>query len=157
MGRLAPALLASVLLAGLAAAGEPGRPDPEPARIRAVFDAYLATAAHPGGKALGMEVVGKDVVAFWSNGKTIEGRPDLRAACDAARAELRRDFVEFSATAKDVKIHRKGDVAWLTCRVTLAGTLTEDRGRFTRRTRSTYVFEKRDGRWRIVHEHSSRT
>jgi ketosteroid isomerase-like protein len=134
-----------------------GKPDAEVAKVRAVLDAYLATAKHPDGKPLAKDAVGKDVLAFWSSGKTLTGRPALRAACDAAQAELRRDFEEFAATARDVKIRRKGDVAWLTCRLVLAGTLTEERGPFERRTRSTFVFEKRDGKWVLVHEHSSRT
>lgn len=53
------------------------------------------------------------------------------------------------------RIRRRGDVAWATApheaRVTLANGQTQ-----TAEQRQTFVWERRAGRWQIVHEHASR-
>jgi len=154
------ALLAVPLLAigtlALAAADAPPKKDPDVEALKTALATYLTTATHPDRPPLPKDLFAEDIVAFWSSGSVYRGRAAMLAACEQATAELERDFEEFRATAKEVEVHRKGDLAWLTCRLVLAGTLTKERGDFERQVRSTFVFEKRDGKWRMVHEHSTR-
>lgn len=97
-----------------------------------------------------------DIEAFWSNKETYRGRDAVVEALQAAVRELEADFESFDAKAKEVKVNCRGNLAWVACRIELSGVLTEERGEFSRTIRSTFVFEKRDGRWQMVHEHSSR-
>ncbi len=124
--------------------------------VRAVLTAYMSSVSYPDPLPLDPRLFAEDVEGFWSDGKTYRGRDVFVAACKTAVAELKPDFVKFTAKPQDVKIRRSGDMAWIACRIELSGTLTQERGDFHRSIRSTFVLRKHNNRWQIVHEHSSR-
>jgi ketosteroid isomerase-like protein len=126
------------------------------AAVRAALKEYLATVTWPDPEPIDPRLFAADIEAFWSNGKTYHGREAVAKAMREGVDELKADFESFGAKAEDVKVHCKGDFAWVACRIEMKGTLTEDRGTFHRTIRSTFVFEKRSDRWQMVHEHSSR-
>jgi ketosteroid isomerase-like protein len=153
MIRTALALLPlSIAVAAVALAA----PDEGESAVRAVLAKYLESATVPGKPSFDPELFGEETLAFWSDGKAYDGRKAATYACVAAWRELAREFVEFRPVVHEERLVVSGDFAWFAGRVDLAGTLTGDRGEFRRTIRSTFVFEKTGGRWRIVHEHSSR-
>ena len=131
-------------------------PTEDKAVVQAALTEYLETVAYPAPKPIDPMLFADDIEAFWSNGKTHRGRDAMVKAMEEGVRELEADFESFAAKADDVHIHRRGDFAWVTCHIKLNGTLTEDRGSFSRTIRSSFVFEKRDDRWQMVHEHSGR-
>ncbi|MCP3918380.1 MAG: nuclear transport factor 2 family protein [bacterium] len=147
-------LLAAPLIGAIGGASATHRD--EDAAVRAVLDSYLAAVTCPDPKPLDVEILAADIEAFWSTGDRYLGRDAFAEAVAEGVADIVANFESFSAVAKDVTIRRKGDLAWLTCRVDVGGKLTRDRGATSHSVRSTFVFERRNDRWVMVHEHSSR-
>jgi ketosteroid isomerase-like protein len=72
------------------------------------------------------------------------------------RSTIFRDsFGDRKVTFNDVriKVHKSGEVAWLTGFVLFEGKSFGQP--FDLTARLTYILEKRDGRWIIVHTHAS--
>jgi ketosteroid isomerase-like protein len=126
------------------------------AGIRESLAAYLATASFPEPEPIDPELFTTGIEALWSNGETYQGRESVVEALEQTQREVEEAFESFEARAEQVHVRRRGDVAWVTCRITMKGTLTEGGGQFTRTVRSSFVFEKQDDRWRVAQEHSSR-
>ena len=68
-------------------------------------------------------------------------------------------FFDTATTAKltpndDLKVTRKGDVAWTTLTLHISATL-KDGNQMEMDGRQTSIWEKRSGKWVIVHEHIS--
>ncbi len=126
------------------------------AALRAALNEYLATVAYPDPKPIDPQLFAIDILAFWSNGETYRGREAVVQAMKVGVREIEADFESFAAKATKVHVRCEGDAAWVTCRISLGGTLTEERGKFRRTIRSTFVFEKVADRWQMIHEHSSR-
>ena len=145
-----------LVLAAVGAALAATADDGDEAAVDAVLAKYLATATWPGDPEFDPKIFSEDVRAWWSSGKTYEGRKAATAAVVNAHRELEREFVKFKPVVTGKRLVVKGDLAWVACNIDLIGELTKERGEFHKRIRSTFVFEKRDGRWRISHEHSSR-
>jgi ketosteroid isomerase-like protein len=131
-------------------------PADDDAGIRESLAAYLAAASFPEPKPIDPELFTVDIEALWSNGKTYRGRESVLKALQESQLELEEAFESFGARAEQVRVQRRGDVAWVTCRIKMNGTLTEGGGPFARIVRSTFVFEQQGHRWRMAHEHSSR-
>jgi len=130
-------------------------PDDEDAAVRAILDSYLGTLTCTDPKPVDDVIFGTEIEAFWSNGEAYVGRRAVAKAMDAGVAQIAANFDSFSSVAEDVTIRREGNLAWLTCRIESLGELNRERGRSAQKVRSTFIFEKRDSTWAMVHEHSS--
>jgi ketosteroid isomerase-like protein len=130
-------------------------PTSDVAGIRAVLASYLAGATFPNPGPIDPEMFTDDIEAMWSDGNTYRGRDSVVRAFERSQLELAA-FETFRAKAEDVRIAGRAGVAVLTCRIELRGTWIEGEEPFTRTIRSTFVFEKQGGQWRIGHEHSNR-
>ncbi len=128
----------------------------EDALLHAAVDRYLSFVAVPDPHPIDPLLFASDIEAFWSNGLTYRGRDAVVQAIESGVREVATDFQSMQAKVEGVTLHRKGHLAWLACRIHFDGTLKEDNSPFSRTIRSTFVFEKRGGRWQMVHEHSSR-
>ena len=147
-------IAAITLVAFVSGASTP--PVDDDAAVRAALNSYLATVAYPDPKPIDPTLFATEIDAFWSNGETYRGRSAVVKALNIGVREVAAEFGTFAVKAEDVNVHRQGNLAWVVCRIDLAGTLTEQRGTFHRTIRSTFVFEKGEERWQMVHEHSSR-
>ena len=127
----------------------------EDSAVRDVLRAYMSSMSYPDPAPVDPLVFAEDVEGFASNGKTNRGRDEFVAAFKSGIAEVERGFVKFVAEPKDVMLRRSGSMAWITCRIELRGTRTQGRGPFNQIIRSTFVLRKQNGRWQIVHEHTS--
>lgn len=125
------------------------------ASIRAVLESYLAGATYPDPAPIDPEIFADDVQALWSNGKTYSGRDTLVSELERSKRELGDSFESFKAEAKDVRMLGRAGVAVVTCRIEMRGTLLEGQKPFASAIRTTLVFERQGGRWRIAHEHSN--
>jgi len=64
-----------------------------------------------------------------------------------------RNTVEIRFTIRDVQVHVEGTLAWLTCTEDI---LSETRGNIgVTSALATNIFERRGGRWLMIHHHSS--
>jgi ketosteroid isomerase-like protein len=124
------------------------------AGIRASLDAYLGTASLPEPKPVDPDLFAADIEALWSNGETYRGRASVVEALEEGQRELEGAFESFEASAEQVHVQQRGDVAWLTCLIELKGTPKGGGGPFARTIRSTFVFERQGDRWQMAHEHS---
>ena len=78
---------------------------------------------------------------------------------DAWREIVQKSFEQYDsaeASLRDVviEINHSGDVSWLTCYLDLK-SVVQGEERNEKGTSATYVFEKRNGKWLIVHAHWS--
>jgi len=151
-----PALSAIGLAAVVLIGGAQPPADGEARAVRGVLDAYLDSAMFPNHTPIEPAWFAGDIEAFWSGGQHLRGREAVVAALTEGVRELAAEFATFKITPADVHLHRAGDLAWIACRLDFAGQLAGDGGPFSRTVGSTFVFEKRAGRWQMVHEHSSR-
>ncbi len=95
----------------------------------------------------------------WAHGAYVKcvhpGWP-LLVGWDAVRASWEQIFAstaEMRFTVADVRVASVGNLAWVTCTENI---LSEVRGRVGVTTvLATNVFERVDGRWRLVHHHAS--
>jgi ketosteroid isomerase-like protein len=143
-----------VLLAGMGLSLSPE--SAEKGRIKKVLSDYVDYVNKGGPVLQDTTIFAEDIVAFWSNGNVYEGRDAVVAAHKEGREEVVQIMTSFTMTPEDIKIHLKGDIAWLTCNLHAKGVVKETKGKFERWVRSTFVFEKRDAKWQMVHEHSTR-
>jgi ketosteroid isomerase-like protein len=70
-----------------------------------------------------------------------------------------KNFFDTSVSCKlipndDLQVTRKGDIAWTTLTFHLSAVL-KDGNKLEVDARQTSIWEKRDGKWLIVHEHIS--
>ena len=64
------------------------------------------------------------------------------------------DSAEVSYRDEVIKMHSSGEVSWLTCYLDLK-SVSQGEERIVKGTSATYVLEKRNGKWLIVHAHWS--
>jgi ketosteroid isomerase-like protein len=150
-------LIVAIVAVGLNACATAGaRAVDEPDAVRDTLRTLLSSASLPDPAPVDPELLAENVEGFWSDGRTHRGRDAFVAAYETAVAELEAEFETFSIEPTDVTLALSGDMACLSCRLELGGVLTGERGEYHRTVRSTFVFHKQDGRWQLVHEHSSR-
>jgi ketosteroid isomerase-like protein len=125
------------------------------AGIRESLATYLAAASLPEPKPIDPELFAADIEALWSNGETYRGRESVVKALEESQRELEATFDSFGAKAERVRVHSRGDVAWVMCRIKMNGTRTEGGAPFARTVRSTFVFQRKGDHWQMTHEHSS--
>ena len=131
------------------------RPGDDGAGPRVALDEYLSFAQYPDSRPVDPGLFASDIEAFWSNNTEHRGRDAVAKAIEVSMREVADNMTSFTPSATDVTVHRKGDLAWLTCRIQSKGVLRDGDAPFHRTVRSTFIFEKRAGRWQMVHEHSS--
>lgn len=122
------------------------------ARVRPLVDEYFAAW-----RAMDVDRAGKlyakdaDILYFDGAPLKYSGWAEYAKGARAGFAALRA--VEIGPST-DLVIHRSGNVAWSTG--TMWMTVVPNQGDSTRlNVRSTIIWEKRGGRWLIVHEHLS--
>lgn len=130
-------------------------PEDDGAGPRAALDEYLSFARHPDPQTIDPELFAPEIEAFWSDNSEHHGREAVVKATEASMREVADHLKSFTFSATDVTVRRKGDLAWLTCRIHSKGILKDGDTPYQRTIRSTFIFEKRAGRWQMVHEHSS--
>ncbi|MBN2447130.1 MAG: nuclear transport factor 2 family protein [Phycisphaerae bacterium] len=151
---IAATLMATGLIVITLGAGKPT--DNSEQEIRGIIDAYMASVAYPTAKPLDVKLLAEDIEALWSNGQVLHGREEVAKAMAEAVEATQASFERLGAKAVNVKMRIRGDMAWATCQLSVHGTLNRDGGEFESVVRTTFVFERRDGHWLMVHEHSSR-
>ena len=83
-----------------------------------------------------------------------QGRDQIAAYHGRARADVAGAFAQFQATLTNASVQVRGDIAWGVCEFQLTGTLNSGQP-ISRLHRCSFVFERRQGRWQIIHEHSA--
>ncbi len=124
----------------------------EAAAVSAVLDSYVKAVLYED-----MELYGKNVahdetmVNFGGFGGPINGWTALQELMQQQNASLSDTKIDVS----DLKIHVSPDgrLAWATCLWTLTATVGEDRVELP--LRCTWILEKRENQWVIVHFHKS--
>jgi len=127
----------------------------EGAAIKAVLDAYFAVVRFPEPADIDPELFAPDVYVLWSKGESHVGRDAVVAQLEKGKGTFEATFESLTTTLRDVEVHVHGDFAWVTALVHLDGTGKGNKAPLDRDVRATFVLEKSDGRWRIVHEHDS--
>ncbi len=125
------------------------------AAIRETIQQQLSFTTIPGDTKLNPDIYTEDVYMMWPGGETHRGRNDVTAAFDKYRQQLAKDFATFAFKTEDLQIHLNGEVAWATTRILTNATTSEKKEPITDRSWSTFVLLKKDGKWRITHEHNS--
>lgn len=79
---------------------------------------------------------------------------------DSIRTNMQRNVLDTLSSLKqtagdDVRVRRRGDVAWTAGTFTVAGKRKADGKELKLTARHTFIWEKKDGAWVDVHEHSS--
>ena len=143
----------SVLSVLMSIAGS--HPGDDGAGPRVALDEYLSFAKYPHPRPVDPGLFATDIVAFWSNNTEHYGRDAVAKATEVSMREVADHLKSFTLSATNVTVHRQGDLAWLTCRIHSKGILKDGDAPYQRTIRSTFLFEKRAGRWQMVHEHSS--
>jgi uncharacterized protein (TIGR02246 family) len=124
----------------------------ETAAVSAVLDSYVKAVENED-----MEAYGKNVahdaamVNFGGFGDPIYGWAALEDVMEQQNAALSETHIDVS----DLRIHISpdGTLAWATCLWTLGAKMGENP--VTLPVRCTWVLEKREGSWVIVHFHKS--
>ncbi len=128
----------------------------EDAAIRAIMDSYLKSVTFPDPPKLDPKCIATDVLAIWSDGTTHEGREAFMRALQVGIDEVAKHFETFEVEPERQVVRRSGTHAWTYSKIRMSGVLKDGKGSFGRTVHSTFVLEKRDDRWQIVHELSSR-
>lgn len=123
--------------------------------VRAALEQYLSFVDYPNPPRLDPHLFARDVQAFWSKGQTYADRQSVIRALEDDRRQAATHFKSLDAQARNVSIHGSGDIAWVTCEIHIKGELRQTSGPYQRAVRSTFIFERREGRWQMTHEHSS--
>ena len=126
------------------------------AAIRALVSSYFRSLKYPDPPKFDQENIAHDVIGAWSDGKVHKGRDAFLRAHAKGVEEVAANFKSFSAEAESQVVRPLGKMAWVFCRSSLTGVLKDGKTTFQRKIDSTFVLEKRDGRWRLVHELSRR-
>ncbi|GEM_PF-5299192 len=142
-------LLASILMSAGTWAVE------EEVAIREVIQQQLMFTKIPGDTKLDPGIYTGDVYMMWPNGETHRGQNDVVSAFEKYRKQLAKDFTTFEFKAEDLQIRVNGDFAWATTRILMNATTQEKKQPVSDRSWSTFVLNKKDGKWRIAHEHNS--
>lgn len=93
----------------------------------------------------------KSAVAIESSGAMHKGLPAIRRMYRSAFEEVVWEKVRL----KDLEVHRKGDVAWATCRFRADATLKANDARIVFTSQGSCVLRRTDSSWKIVLEHFS--
>jgi uncharacterized protein (TIGR02246 family) len=135
----------------------PGRTETDDeSAIKAAVIQYFASVRYPDPPPIDPECFAPDVLGLWSNGEIHRGRKAFLRAHKEGAEEVARSFATLEVEPEIRVLRHRGDLAWLHVETTMAGALKEEKRTFERSIRTTFVLEKREGRWQIVHEHSSR-
>lgn len=101
------------------------------------------------------EMLDEDFIQSTSHGTVIRGREENLRWNKKAVDEIDELFSQFDFKFDIQTVRTNVDSALVFGKLTLFGQL-KDGGRFERQIWETIVFEKTDGRWKMVHEHSTR-
>ena len=125
------------------------------AAVRAVLQRYLDCAKWPDPSPIKPNDFAADVLARWSGGQTLRGRDAFVEAIKASRTEAEENFETVGFSTSNMILKVNDNMGWLTCELHTQGVLKEEAQRMSRNVRVTLVFERHQGKWQIVHEHSS--
>ncbi len=92
-----------------------------------------------------------DMVNFGAMGEPIIGWEALKKVIEGQNAELSE--TKISVAEKKIHVSEDGKLAWATCLWDFAAKMGENAASFP--VRCTWVLEKREGAWVIVHFHKS--
>ena len=124
----------------------------EKTQVKALLDSYVASVEAEDINLYGQSVAHDPaMVNFGAFGDPIVGWDALKKVIEDQNVALS----ETKITATDLEIHvsEKGKLAWVTCQWKLEAMMGENR--IDLPVRCTWVLEKRDNRWVIVHFHKS--
>ena len=102
------------------------------------------------------ELLDKDFIQSTSHGTVVRGREANLLWNRKAVDEIDELFSQFDFKFDIQTVRVNVDSALVFGKLTLFGQLNDGGGRFERQIWETIVFEKTDGRWKMVHEHSTR-
>ncbi|MDD4004163.1 MAG: nuclear transport factor 2 family protein [Elusimicrobiaceae bacterium] len=117
--------------------------------LKTISDAMTAFVSRNTEKALSFYAKDKDVISIGSEGEVVMGLPRLKKTFIATH----RQFEKLSFKAKAYEVSACGSVAW-TSGVGIYNGVTGGK-KFKLDGLFTFVFEKRNGRWLIMHSHYS--
>ena len=126
--------------------------DAEKLLIKSVLDNYVASVEKEDinlyGKCVAQD---PDMVNFGSMGGPIIGWGALKQVMEGQNAALSETKID----ARDIKIHVSADakLGWVTCLWNLAAKMGENP--ISLPVRCTWILEKKDGGWTIIHFHKS--
>ncbi|MBS1849453.1 MAG: nuclear transport factor 2 family protein [Acidobacteria bacterium] len=136
-----------ILSVGLAAAPKKSGPGPDKAYLQKIWDGWGS---------LDIEKQGQ----FYAQGPHVffDVAPLQYASWDEFRAGVSKELANFKSATftvnDDAQLHPKGDMVWGTATVKMDATLKSGK-RELATFRWTFVMEKQEGKWLLVHEHVS--
>jgi len=101
------------------------------------------------------EMLDKDFIQSTSHGTVVRGREENLRWNKKAVDEIDELFSQFDFKFDVQSVRVNVDAALVFGKLILFGQLKDDR-KFERQIWETIVFEKKDGHWKMVHEHSTR-
>ena len=156
--------MACVVVAGLLLAGA-GRLPAKPSQSgRSAHQAIRELALRFGGAFQSEPTTGigevsamlaDDCVQVTSAGTVARGKDEHSSVYAEGLALLNRMCTDVTTEYKIERIHTAGRMAFVFGQIVMAGTVRETGKPFTRKIWETLIFEKRDGVWLLVQEHST--
>lgn len=131
----------------------------EYAKFKPLIESYYA-AWSPGTEKLNIEVPAQfyakdDNLLFWDIFPPLEGYVGWEDYKVNIQKNPYDNLSFFKVTAHDdLRVMRRGDIAWTTVTFHASGKLKEGKT-FEVDARQTFIWERRNGQWLIVHEHMS--
>jgi len=102
------------------------------------------------------EMLAEDFIQSTSHGTVVKGREENVRWIGKALSEIRDLFNAFDYRLDVQTVRVYGQSALVFGKVELSGELKESRKPFQREIWETMVFVGKDGKWKLVHEHSTR-
>lgn len=128
---------------------------PNTSDIRAVVQKRLSFVSYPDPPSVDPQVFAEDVVMFGLDGETYHGRDSVVQSFEQIRNLVSALCISLKAAPQNVTTYTRGDTAWLTCLISLNGTLKKDNSEYKKTFRATFAFEKHERDWHIAHIHIS--
>lgn len=123
-------------------------PEADTTQIRAVLETFRGAIVS--GDLTPLDSLFSEDALVYASGRATRGWAEYR---NGDLAESLEWLSERRLRFDDVAVHLADETAWATLRWTLMGV--HDGAPATSRGVATFIFEKREGRWRLVHLHDS--
>ncbi len=132
--------------------------EPQEREIRELANKYVAMVRTDNPTPLDAirEMLAEDFIQSTSHGKVVQGRDENLRWYKKAVDEIQALFSRFDYRFEIQTVRTHPSSALVFGKITLFGELKDDGSKFERQIWETIVFEKADGTWRMVHEHSTR-
>jgi arabinan endo-1,5-alpha-L-arabinosidase len=125
------------------------------ANIPAIFEKFVSYASYPNPPRVDPNIFTEHVVMFGPDAQTHYGRDAVVQWLEQIRNLISALCTDLKPTPEKVATYVRAETAWLSCFISLDGTLKEDNQPYKKTFLATIVYEKRSQLWQIAHIHIS--